>query len=335
MPWCSPFVKYTVDRLQLLPEDMQPMAEKLIADLQQACETSAYRDVMFNHTALVLTQKSTGPLVTHMFGLHLLDIVAAIHLADHGPPVYHAQEAMCCPVHVIPRTVIQGETSKLRGLAALTDAHSWLSVLTNVRDIMRSSAALLDFEETSSITDCLHFNLDSAMSLLVQSLLGDCNGRGISKMLLNMNTAAFFMNHVLQGYIDIPSTARDLYGKFSSEVVDSAVIQATSLVNLPPPSRLRQPLFLALAVSPLILLADFLPMSTNITRLNIIRAWFHYGMGRPPVLVKLEMALWRKLFTVARGVTTLFEALCSFVNEIEPLLDLASPERLFFYLAGA
>ncbi|KAK7023592.1 hypothetical protein VNI00_016631 [Paramarasmius palmivorus] len=71
-------------------------------------------------------------------------------------------------------------------------------------------------------------------------------------------------------------------------------------------------------------------MSTNITKQHILRAWFHYGSTRPPILFQVESDLWRKLFAIARGVTTAVHAIQEFIADVEPLLVLAVKEQSFF-----
>ena len=53
---------------------------------------------------------------------------------------------------------------------------------------------------------------------------------------------------------------------------EETCVSFDDIPELPSITRLRQPLLLALSVSPLVLLSDIAPMSTNLTRVNLLRA---------------------------------------------------------------
>ncbi|KAK7024531.1 hypothetical protein VNI00_016206 [Paramarasmius palmivorus] len=62
----------------------------------------------------------------------------------------------------------------------------------------------------------------------------------------------------------------------------------------------------------------------------MLRAWFHYGTARPPVLRRVEHLLWGQLFGMARGEMTAMSALKSFIKDTVPLLASSSTEKGFF-----
>ncbi|KAK7015908.1 hypothetical protein VNI00_018994 [Paramarasmius palmivorus] len=310
MPWFSPFVGYSADRSSLLPEDLwvsnanyfdlydpqkyfaQRMAQNLLGDINKRCREDAYNDMAFNRCALVPTQKSAAPVVSHLFALRLLDVACSIHLQDRLMPEKVMEGVSTCLNRVVPRTAVVGETQKLRGLPAIADGRGWPNVIANVRDILKSNSVKPALLQASKVSAPREQGLAS-----------------LSKIMQNVHAAAFCVNYALQGYSELPSTFDELYKGGS---------------------RIRQPLLLALAITPVLLLVDFAPMSTNITKLHILRAWFHYGTSRPPILLRLESSLWRKLFAVARGFTTPVRALQDFISEAESLLPLAVKEQGFF-----
>ncbi|KAK7019648.1 hypothetical protein VNI00_018033 [Paramarasmius palmivorus] len=151
----------------------------------------------------------------------------------------------------------------------------------------------------------------------------------VVKALASLEATAFFINYMLQGHYDFPSQWKILVAELKGAAAREGVICRVAS-DLPPITRLRQPLFMALAVSPLVLLADISPTSANITRIHMIRAWFHYGSERPATLRKVEILLWKQLFDMARGVSTAVGALRQFVAEAVPLLPEAVREQRFF-----
>ncbi|KAK7027388.1 hypothetical protein VNI00_015224 [Paramarasmius palmivorus] len=309
MPWFSPFVGYTTDRLLLLPEDLRIMATNLLSDVDKGCREDAYKDVAFNRTALVPTRKSAAPVVSHLFALRLLDIASCIQVQDRQVPAKVMEDASTCLNRVVPRTAVVGETQKLRGLPAIADGRGWPNVIANVRDILKSNSVKPALLQASKVNAPREQGLAYVGYALLQGLSTDSDGRSLSKIVQNIHAAAFCVNYALQGYSDLPSTFSELYKGVT---------------------RIRQPLLLALAITPILLLVDFSPMSTNITKLYILRAWFHYGTTRPPILSRLESSLWRKLFAIARGFTTPVRAVQDFISEAESLLPLAIKEQSFF-----
>ncbi|KAK7020666.1 hypothetical protein VNI00_017656 [Paramarasmius palmivorus] len=133
----------------------------------------------------------------------------------------------------------------------------------------------------------------------------------------------------MQGHHDFPPLWKDLVAELN-HVAKKEGISICIADKAPTITRLRQPLLLALAVSPLILLLDIAPLSTNLTRLHMLRAWYHYGNQRPGILSRVERLLWNCLFGIARGTMTSSFALETFLREMAPLLSLTGPEKDFF-----
>ncbi|KAK7049480.1 hypothetical protein VNI00_005511 [Paramarasmius palmivorus] len=101
-------------------------------------------------------------------------------------------------------------------------------------------------------------------------------------------------------------------------------------IRLPTITKLRQPLFLALSVSPLILLQDIAPMSRNLKKLQMLRAWYHYGNNRSPILARVEACLWSRILDISRGLLTPMDGLRMFLFDACPLVEMAGPEKFFF-----
>ncbi|EEB91753.1 hypothetical protein MPER_09840 [Moniliophthora perniciosa FA553] len=238
----------------------------------------------------------------------------------------------------VPRTRLEGDTAKLRGLFTL-GGKGWSALLLDVQRLLQdctehvSVPTLPPSELRTSPSQQLLF---AAFRQLVTIKERD-DKITLQKHLYNLEAAAFFVNWMLQGNMDFPEHTKDLLARLE-EAADRECIPLDRVRTsngrrqrpLPDVTKLRQPLFLAMAVSPLILLSDISTMSTNLTRIQMIRAWFHYGNERPPLLRLVEGMLWRELFSMAHGHKTSMEGLVSFMRNALPYIPLASSERYFF-----
>ncbi|ESK93953.1 hypothetical protein Moror_12946 [Moniliophthora roreri MCA 2997] len=144
---------------------------------------------------------------------------------------------------------------------------------------------------------------------------------------------------MLQGNMDFPALTKDLLHLLRQAALnknipidlvpkqllkqDTAIEQMESeeqIAKFPAVTKLRQPLFLVLAVSPLILLSEIMTTSTNFNQVQMTRAWFHFGNQRPPILTRIEGMLWLELFAMACGNKSSIQALTSFLDKLLPLL---------------
>ncbi|KAK7035545.1 hypothetical protein VNI00_011838 [Paramarasmius palmivorus] len=335
MPWFTSVANDAVNRFNFVPDDMKAMANKLLQEFDNLHQIQAFKDVVLGYRVFSPAQKSAASLVALLFGLRLLDVGARVNgeielPAQKGPPSGRSGSAVWDAEVVIPRSVFLGETPKLRGVASLCDGGGWPRVLSGVFEAI----------DEPGLSDCAvdlsGIDLSSPEVSLVSCafrLIGDIRSHGegsaVSKTLQNMDAAAFHINYLFQGNVDFPTNNMELLAHLQCVAV-AAGIPFTSDLDLPLVSRLRQPLLLALSVSPIILLSDIAPMSTNITRLSLLRAWYHYGTNRPPVLWKIECILWRCIFGMARGAVSGLDALRVFKANASYLLSLSLPERNFF-----
>ncbi|KAK7020635.1 hypothetical protein VNI00_017673 [Paramarasmius palmivorus] len=328
MPWFTDIVTSGRDRLSMLPRDLHAMATSLLTQFRETHNRAPCRDIIMNQATLTPNQKSAGSLVSILFGLRFLDVASIVNgLETRGceDPLDLAFERPS-----IPRTVFEGQTGKLRGIASLCENQGWPRVLSDIHTHMLSSGPVAD--------PTLHPDEmagSSKRQLLITAFrqLDSISQRDTNLMLVkalhNMESTAFFINYMLQGHFDFPHLWKTLVNELKS-AANTEGVPCQIASNLPPITRLRQPLFLALAVSPLILLCDITPMSTNLTRLHMLRAWYHYGNDRPAVLRKVEGMLWRELFRMARGEVTSAVALQTFMGHALPLVSLARSEQDFF-----
>ncbi|KAK7021859.1 hypothetical protein VNI00_017206 [Paramarasmius palmivorus] len=328
MPWFTDFVLTSKNRFAMLPSDLHAMATSLMKQFSEAYNKPPCRDIVLNQATLTPNQKSAGPLVSVLFGLRFLDVAAIVNSLETGGSEIPLDLASERPM--VPRSVFEGQTGKLRGIALLCDNQGWPRVLSDIHTHMLSSGPVADPTLRSE-----EIVGSSKRQLLITAFRQlDCISQRDTNLMLvkalhNMESTAFFINYMLQGHFDFPLLWKTLVNELKTAATREGV-SCEIATNLPPITRLRQPLFLALAVSPLILLCDITPMSSNLTRLHMLRAWYHYGNERPAILRKVESLLWRELFRMARGEVTSTVALQTFMEEALPLVSLARPEQDFF-----
>ncbi|EEB93860.1 hypothetical protein MPER_07433 [Moniliophthora perniciosa FA553] len=144
---------------------------------------------------------------------------------------------------------------------------------------------------------------------LPPSEIGSSLSQQILKHLYNLEVAACFINWLIRGNTDFPSQTKDLFERLECDVLNAGVSDTfpvdylrvahdkwtTDKDSFPDVTKLRQPLFLALAVSPLILVSDITTTTNNLSRIQLLRAWFHYGNQRPPILAKVEYAFMARI----------------------------------------
>ncbi|EEB88975.1 hypothetical protein MPER_12987 [Moniliophthora perniciosa FA553] len=302
-----------------------------MAEFHDAHLNPTYKSIVENRSTLTPNQKSAGPVVSILFALRMLDVASIVHLFDAAE-----QSRVPRPAYIrqgtpsIPRTVFEGDTSKLRGIASLCDNEGWPQMLINLQRTLDSSS---NVDDPTLLSEDLQGTEHQQLLVTAFRQLKTIAKRDVkltvAKALLNMESTAFFINYMLQGKFDFPSRWKDLESELKSAAYKEG-IPFNSIDNLPPLTRLRQPLLLALAVSPLILLSDITPTSSNLSRVHMLRAWYHYGNERPTMLIQIEGMLWQQLFSMARGRISSMQALKSFMVDAKPLLSIASPDGNFF-----
>ncbi|KAK7017936.1 hypothetical protein VNI00_018497 [Paramarasmius palmivorus] len=327
MPWSTSFITNTNDRLALLPDDLQGAAGGLLEAFTKAQENDVYRELLLGSQAFSPNMKRAGPFAATLFAFRFLDLACLVHSTD---------EELCVVQRLIGRSCFGGDTGKLKGLATLTTQSGWPKVIEDVHRLFHNRddsvpISTLSDEELASGT---RQQLVCAAFRQLSTLRKRSGDIVLQNHLYNLEAAAFYINWMLQGHWDLPIKTKDLLDrlKTAAEGLDLNNVDSVSadVSSYPDITKLRQPLFMALSVSPLMLLADISIMTCNISRLQLLRAWFHVGNVRPPVLRKVELCLWRELFSMARGLKSSTTALRSFLDESVPLLPDAFSERDFF-----
>ncbi|KAK7043045.1 hypothetical protein VNI00_008783 [Paramarasmius palmivorus] len=332
MPWYTRIATQARDRFSMIPNDLHAMASSLLREFQKAYYTNpTYQRIMENRGVLLRNHKSAGPVIPTLFGLRLLDVASMVYSLDTSTQEMCVLGSIRLPSE-IPRSAFpKGNT--LKGIPSLCAKGGWPQVLTDVHANVTQQSASLTWDSSSEATNEAS---TSSRQLLVTALrqLETIAAKHkqhalTAKCCFNMDMAAFCINYMMRGHYDLPALSKDLVAELQSAAEKEGVPCEITPI-LPQITRLRQPLYLALAVSPLILLCDIAPMSNNIARPQMLRAWFHFGTIRPPILRRVEVMLWRQLFAMARGKTTTVHALQQFLEESLPLLPLSLPEADFF-----
>ncbi|KAI3606128.1 hypothetical protein WG66_003993 [Moniliophthora roreri] len=101
------------------------------------------------------------------------------------------------------------------------------------------------------------------------------------------------------------------------------------------PKRVRQALFMALTVSPLVLLVNISLIGNDIKRERMVEAWVSIGNVKPDLLIQVERALWEELFEMCLKGKFAEHAVESFLNRTNTLVlrNLNPQTKLFFHQA--
>ncbi|KAK7047922.1 hypothetical protein VNI00_006250 [Paramarasmius palmivorus] len=206
MPWITGYVLCKKDRHKLLPPDLRNLASSLIQELRMGYENNhVCRDVLENRICLHPNQKSVGPLVPVLFGLRFLDVACMVSGSSTVPGV-----------HSKPKTVLQGSTAKLRGVGSLSEQKGWPSILLHLRTLLHLSGC------GNQAISSPHETAGSPVRQLVLAAsrqLGSISSRPtdteVTKALTNLDAAALFMNYMIQGRHDLPSSSEDLVSELT------------------------------------------------------------------------------------------------------------------------
>ncbi|KAL0567026.1 hypothetical protein V5O48_014963, partial [Marasmius crinis-equi] len=88
-----------------------------------------------------------------------------------------------------------------------------------------------------------------------------------------------------------------------------------------PSSRLRGPLYAALAVSPLVLLSECFISSSDVKRAALVHHWLHLGNRHPPIVTEIEFMLWECIKRAVDGEMKIFDSFLRFTTEAGERLD--------------
>ncbi|KAK7022060.1 hypothetical protein VNI00_017042 [Paramarasmius palmivorus] len=328
MPWFTAFVCHPESRSSLVSEDLISMQSSLIASFRLSYKNPVFRDILDNRATLVPNQKSAEPCTSVLFGLRFLDIAALVEGRSNKDTTDFLDSVPKSDL-IVHKTTFDGHKITLRGLPAL--AQGWARVVKGVYVAFGLSGPVTGTKERKSDTE--HLTPAARMVLATSQHLKSLSSRDpkslVVKVLQNMECTAFFINYLLQGHYDFPPGWRDLLLELETAALREG-LQFEAPPDLPPLTRIRQPLFMAICLSPLVLLTDVSHLSANVTRLHMLRAWIHYGTERPVILARVEGMLWRRLFSMARGEFSSADALRQFLNESCPILPQALGEQTFF-----
>ncbi|KAK7020751.1 hypothetical protein VNI00_017606 [Paramarasmius palmivorus] len=336
LPWFSTFIVEESDRLKLVPDDLKVTARLLLDAYKDTCLNERSRSVFDNREALQPLQKSAGPVATLLFGFRFLDIASLVNsFDDDEESSTDVTEVRIPDLPMLGRSPFNSTALHLKGVHSLSNKNGWPQVVFDV-----ASRFQRGFGAVSPTLNTVELRLQPQQQLLhaaFRQLHTLCDRQSkitLQKQLFNIEAAAFFMNWLFQGNKDFPEHSMELFDMLNEKcaTVDVKLDFQKTFASREKLDvhHLRQPLFLSLAVSPLALLCEISAVSVTTNRVNLIKAWFHYGNARPRNLWSVECSLWRALFAVARGYKTSIESLGDFLRDAVPLLDVSDDERFFF-----
>ncbi|KAK7021997.1 hypothetical protein VNI00_017099 [Paramarasmius palmivorus] len=145
-----------------------------------------------------------------LYGLRVLDVAATMELPENTGDDASGELEGGYASQILPRTVFQGDTGKLRGISSISDNGGWPRVLYRILNALTQDAKLYPAFHASPSQGSPKTRLLVTASQQLQSVANRADDRCLSKALQNMDATALLLNYMLQGNIDFPPTAREL-----------------------------------------------------------------------------------------------------------------------------
>ncbi|KAL0057143.1 hypothetical protein AAF712_016230 [Marasmius tenuissimus] len=144
----------------------------------------------------------------------------------------------------------------------------------------------------------------------------------LHRVLNNLTIVAFVMTFFKMGYGDLPTDKQMMREALTKSAEDAGSTELSELIIAAfdkgnfAASRMRGALYLALTISPLILLSGISPMSGDIVRRDLLLYWLHLGNDPPPLIATLNRELWLTIKRIVDGECTPLESLKLFLREV-------------------
>ncbi|KAJ3499603.1 hypothetical protein NLJ89_g10084 [Agrocybe chaxingu] len=263
--------------------------------------------------------KAALPVCTYICAHKLVDVVSLLHSVQD------------CASATFPTHPKHHNFGDIDG-KSWEHLHDWPALLKKTRAMLRKAQSAgggvlsLQCGTQPTAQEAQHL-------VLLNSVVGRDSTVKLAKILSNIEIAAMHLNVMLQGNIDLP----DKLSWFSSvKSVSEGELSAEAQRFLAPfiktPHRLRLPLHLALLISPLYLLVFAQLHKKDWDRWKLVITSFLLGNQKPRLLTSTELALWRVIFTVARGGKSTILALLDELESLpwDELTSMPEEDRLWF-----
>ncbi|KAG6886587.1 hypothetical protein C0992_003268 [Termitomyces sp. T32_za158] len=168
--------------------------------------------------------------------------------------------------------------------------------------IRHASKAIASTSESSAVTDLENAASTLSSERLFNSICKRSKGRAMDNVFLNFETAAFHLKFLLEGNADLPDSKAGLENYFRERCkLDDG---AWSFFNKDI-FELKGPLYIAMAVSPLMLLATRNLQNNPPGKEALLDFWLILGQyERPRSVLDAERELWSAIWDIAGGMDT-------------------------------
>ncbi|KAJ8087317.1 hypothetical protein PM082_006147 [Marasmius tenuissimus] len=317
-------------RIARVPEGYKEVATKLLdalseewADLSESCNNPLHKFLSPK------AKRGAEKIYRGILGWRCFDILVSLE-GNAQTPI------------MIPRTTFHKRMNLLTGFKTLSN---WVTMIRDMNDAVNSESEAwpaLPAKPTNVTEQGWQIYLIVwQYSLTVKH----SKAARLNKVLNNLAQAAFVISFFKMGYSDLPSDKKKIQEALIEAASDAGCRDLASLIIAAfkpgkiTPSNLYGVLYVALAVTPFMLLSDITAVSKDIPRQDLIIHWLYLGNCLPPLLALLTKELWRCIKLIVDGKATPLDALKQFLrkamvripkNETEDATKLEQAERRFF-----
>ncbi|KAK7036597.1 hypothetical protein VNI00_011530 [Paramarasmius palmivorus] len=212
MPWFTSLIWRYGERRDILPADLMAMSGALLWELQVVQLNDTYREIVFNRATLMPNQKSAEPLPALLFALRLLDVAALVNGSLDASGQQRSLPDTLSPPCTVAKTILEGQTGKLRGVRSLGDRQGWPHILLNMHSAVGSCPS-----SAQSTLRPAELQASTARQLVVTAVrqLDALRQRETSllvfKAVQNLESASFFINYMLR-MLRFPPSVEDFGG---------------------------------------------------------------------------------------------------------------------------
>ncbi|KAL0057406.1 hypothetical protein AAF712_015956 [Marasmius tenuissimus] len=317
-------------RIARVPEGYKEAATKLLdalseewVDLSESCNDPLHKFLSPK------AKRGAEKIYWGIFGWRCFDILVSLE-GNAQTPI------------MILRTTFHKRMNLLTGFKTLSN---WVAMIRDVNDAVNSKSEVW-LALSAKPTNVTEQGWQIYLIVWQYSLtVKHSKAARLNKVLNNLAQAAFVISFFKMGYSDLPSDKKKIQEALIEAASDAGCQDLASLIIAAfkpgkiAPSNLRGVLYVALAVTPFMLLSDITVVSKDIPRRDLIIHWLYLGNCLPPLLALLTKELWRCIKLIVDGKATPLDALKQFLckamvripkSETEDTTKLEQAERRFF-----
>ncbi|KAG7085789.1 hypothetical protein E1B28_003330 [Marasmius oreades] len=303
LSWYSP----ATCNLATVPEELRVTVETIRKDIKEALNTS-----LVDSLATFKSSSASPDILRILFALKCVDIVGRVLNGKNGLLTQHSG---------LLSGSMQGSYIPPPTVKGLKELYTWKVMLQRAFQHLKQLQIDSEAEQIPQLhashqteVNVIQTQVDNIAEML-SSVRESHKLLAREQALHNFTSAALFLRFIFLGLDDIPSSQtefKSVLAKIQFNVnlyTDKVELDKKTTISA---SNLRQPLYCAIAISPLILLTQQTLTSGRVDRERLLVIWQSLGNYRPPALQAIEDRLWEELIDVVKGLKTSYEALSSF-----------------------